>query len=103
MDMNSLLTGYKKILSKIYSPEYFYERTMKFLREFEPKNKKVFHFNPGYLLALFRSMFKLGLLGKERIYYWKLFFWTLFKKPRLFSLAILYTIYGFHFRRISAG
>jgi len=101
MEVNSLLSGYKKILDKIYSPKYYYERVMRFMKEFEPKKKKVFHLNPNYILALFRSIFKLGVVGEERIYYWKLFFWSLFRKPQLFSLAILFTIYGFHFRRIS--
>lgn len=101
MDTKVLLDGYQKILNKIYSPRYYYERVMRFMREFEPGNKKVFQFNPAYILALFRSIFKLGILGEERIYYWKLFFWSLFKKPQLFSLAILFTIYGFHFRKIS--
>ena len=75
---------------------------MRFMKDFKPK-KKVFHLNPNYILALFRSMFKLGVVGEERMYYWKLFLWSLFCKPQLFSLAILYTIYGFHFRRISAS
>ena len=101
MDSKLLLEGYHKILDKIYSPKYYYQRVMLFLKEFEPGKKKVFHFNPNYILALFRSIYKLGVLGKERIYYWKLFFWSLFRKPQLFSLAILFTIYGFHFRKIS--
>ncbi len=103
MDAKMLLTGYKKILHKIYSPKYYYQRVTHFLKEFEPKKEKVFHVNPNYILALFRSMLRLGVIGRERIYYWKLFFWTLFRKPRLFSLAILFTIYGFHFRRISGS
>jgi radical SAM superfamily enzyme YgiQ (UPF0313 family) len=101
MDSKALLDGYQKILNKIYSPKYYYERVTRFLKEFEPKKKKVFHINPNYILALFRSIIKLGIIGEERIYYWKLFFWSLFRKPQLFSLAILFTIYGFHFRRIS--
>jgi radical SAM superfamily enzyme YgiQ (UPF0313 family) len=101
MDPKALLDGYQKILDKIYSPKYYYERVMQFMKEFEPKKKKVFHVNPNYILALFRSIIKLGIIGEERIYYWKLFFWSLFRKPRLFSLAILFTIYGFHFRKIS--
>jgi radical SAM superfamily enzyme YgiQ (UPF0313 family) len=103
MDVKALLEGYQKILNKIYSPKYFYERVMLFLKEFEPGKKKVFHLNPNYILALFRSIVKLGIIGKERVYYWKLFFWSLFRKPQLFSLAILFTIYGFHFRKISEG
>jgi len=101
MDSEVLLDGYKKILNTIYSPKFFYARVMRFMKDFEPKKKKVFHLNPNYILALFKSMFKLGVIGEERIYYWKLFFWSLFRKPQLFSLAILFTIYGFHFRKIS--
>lgn len=103
MDSEKLLDGYKSILKTIYSPKYFYERVMLFLKDFEPKKKKVFHLNPNYILALFRSIVKLGVIGEERIYYWKLFIWTLFRKPQLFSLAILFTIYGFHFKKISNG
>jgi radical SAM superfamily enzyme YgiQ (UPF0313 family) len=103
MDINVLLEGYKKILSKIYSPKYYYERVMLFLKTFEPKKKKVFHLNSNYVLALFKSILKLGVIGEERRYYWKLFFWSLFRKPQLFSLAILFSIYGFHFRKISSG
>jgi len=103
MDPEKLLDGYKSILKTIYSPKFFYERVMRFMKDFEPKKKKVFHLNPNYILALFRSIFKLGIVGEERIYYWKLFFWTLFHKPQLFSLAILFAIYGFHFKKISNG
>jgi radical SAM superfamily enzyme YgiQ (UPF0313 family) len=102
MDSEVLINGYKKILDTIYSPKFYYERVMRFLKDFEPKQKKVFHLNPNYVLALFKSIFKLGFIGEERIYYWKLFFWTLFRKPQLFSLAILFTIYGFHFKKISS-
>jgi radical SAM superfamily enzyme YgiQ (UPF0313 family) len=101
MDSKILLNGYKNILHTIYSPKYYYERVMRFMKDFEPKKKKVFHLNPNYILALFKSILKLGVIGEERIYYWKLFFWSLFRKPQLFSLAILFTIYGFHFRKIS--
>ncbi len=103
MDSEKLLDGYKSVVKTIYSPKYFYERVMTFMKDFEPKKKKVFHLNPNYILALFRSIIKLGVIGEERIYYWKLFLWTLFRKPQLFSLAILFTIYGFHFKKISNG
>ena len=103
MDSKKLMDGYKSMLKTIYSPKYFYERVMLFMKDFEPKKKKIFHLNPNYILALFRSIFKLGIIGEERIYYWKLFLWTLFRKPQLFSLAILFAIYGFHFKKISNG
>jgi len=49
--------------------------------------------------ALMKSIMLLGVVGKERLYFWKLFFWSLMRKPRLFPLAITYAIYGFHFRK----
>ena len=58
MEHRVLIDGYKKILNTIYSPKYYYERVMRFLKDFEPKKKKVFHLNPNYILALFKSIFK---------------------------------------------
>jgi uncharacterized protein DUF4070 len=40
-------------------------------------------------------------IGKEKLYFWKLFFWSLLMKPRLFPLAITYSVYGFHFRKVA--
>lgn len=101
MNRKVLMDGYKKMVRTLYSPKYFYERTMNFLKDYTPQTQKVFRFNRNYTLAFFRSIVKLGVLGEERLYYWKLFFWTLFRKPQLFSLAILFTIYGFHFKKIA--
>ena len=53
------------------------------------------------LSAFTRSIFQLGIFGPERRHYWRLFFWTLFRKPRLFPLAIEFSIYGYHFRKIT--
>ncbi|MBU0507846.1 DUF4070 domain-containing protein, partial [bacterium] len=52
------------------------------------------------LSALGKSMVLLGVIGKERLYYWKLFFWSLFCRPRLFPHTITLAIYGFHFRKV---
>jgi hypothetical protein len=54
-----------------------------------------------HILALGRSIYQLGIRGVERAQYWKLFFWTLFRRPRLFPLAITLAIYGFHFRMVA--
>lgn len=101
MEMETLMKGYQQIVRTIYSHKAFYERTMTFLRTFDPKKEKIFHFNPNSLRALLRSMVKLGVIGKGRIYYWKLLFWTLFRKPKFFSLAVGFAIYGFHFHKVA--
>jgi len=51
--------------------------------------------------ALFKSILFLGVIGKERLQFWKLFFWSLAKRPRLFPLAITYAVYGYHFRKVA--
>ena len=101
MNSAELLEGYRDIVNTIYTPKYYYARVIRFMKDYRPNKKKVFHLNPNYIRALFKSMIKLGVMGEERFYYWKLFLWSLFRKPKLFSLAILFTIYGFHFRKVS--
>jgi radical SAM superfamily enzyme YgiQ (UPF0313 family) len=99
MDIDVLRNGYKNILHQIYSPRLYYERITTFLREYEPPKLRVY-LDPQYLLALWRSIYQLGIKGVERVHYWKLWLWTLLHKPRLFPQAIELAIYGYHFRRV---
>jgi len=101
MGMEALREGYRKLLNQIYSPELYYERVLTLLREYRPPKIRI-HLEPQYVLALWRSIYQLGIRGVERLQYWRLFFWTLFRRPRLFPLAITFAIYGFHFRRVVA-
>ncbi|MDR3576048.1 MAG: DUF4070 domain-containing protein [Anaerolineaceae bacterium] len=100
MGMEPLQEGYRKILSHIYAPEFYYERVVTFLREYQPPKIRM-RMEPQYFLAFWRSIYRLGIRGVERVHYWKLFFWTLFRRPRLFPLAITFAIYGFHFRQVA--
>jgi radical SAM superfamily enzyme YgiQ (UPF0313 family) len=99
MGLESLKAGYRKILNQIYAPKYYYERVQTFLREYHPPKLRL-HLEPQYVMALWRSIYQLGIRGVERVHYWRLFFWTLFHRPRLFPLAITFAIYGFHFRQV---
>jgi radical SAM superfamily enzyme YgiQ (UPF0313 family) len=100
MDHQALLDGYKKILATIYSPREYYQRVITFLKTHKPLRTHGDPFRFAHLRALSKSMFVLGIMGKERLYYWKLFFWSLFRRPRHFTTAITLAIYGFHFRRV---
>lgn len=51
--------------------------------------------------AFIKSIIILGIVGKERKQYWKMFFWSLFKKPKAFPKMISLSIYGYHFRKIA--
>jgi radical SAM superfamily enzyme YgiQ (UPF0313 family) len=100
MDAKTLHEGYEHILLTIYAPRAYYQRVRTLLREYNLPRvvKPVLNWN--YLGAFVKSIYTLGLKGRERLEYWKLFFWTLFRRPRLFPLAITLAIYGFHFQRI---
>lgn len=100
MNHGSLIEGYKKILRTIYSPKRYYERVLTLFRNFEPLQRKKSQFRLYHLGAFLKSIWLLGIRGKGRIYYWKLLFWTLFWRQELFPLAVTYSIYGFHFRKI---
>ncbi len=100
MNLDTLHQGYQDVLKQIYSPEGYYERVRTFLREFRPKADVKMPIRLAEIGALLRSIYLLGIKGAERWQYWKLFFWTLFRRPKLFPLAITFSIYGFHFRRI---
>jgi radical SAM superfamily enzyme YgiQ (UPF0313 family) len=100
MNAEALLDGYKKVVGTIYSPKEYYARVLKFLRTYKPLHRRRVRIRARHLIALYKSIFFLGVVGEERIYYWKLFFWSLFRRPGLFPMAITYAIYGFHFRKI---
>ena len=100
MDIDELKNGYREILNQIYSPKLFYERVRSFLEEYRPPKSAV-TIQPQEVLALFRSIYRLGIRGVERVYYWRLFFWTLFRHPAKFPMAITLSIYGYHFRKVS--
>jgi radical SAM superfamily enzyme YgiQ (UPF0313 family) len=99
MNLDLLRDGYRKLLSQLYAPEQYYARVRTFLREYKAPQIKV-HLEFSEILAFFRSIYRLGIKGVERVQYWRLFFWTLFRRPNLFPLAITLSIYGFHFRTV---
>ena len=99
MGLDTLREGYHKILGQIYAPQFYYERVLTFLRECPSPRIKV-RLEPQYILAVGRSIYQLGIRGVERVHYWRLFFWALFRRPRLFPLAITLAISGFHFRQV---
>jgi radical SAM superfamily enzyme YgiQ (UPF0313 family) len=99
MGLETLREGYRNLLGQIYAPKLYYERVLTFLREYHPPEVHV-HLDMQYILALWRSIYQLGIRGVERAHYWRLFFWTLLRRPRLFPLAITLAIMGFHFRQV---
>jgi len=107
MGFEKLNNGYRRVINGIYSPKPYYDRVKNFLREYRPSKRRSLHFHPGhirfhfgYSAAFFKSIWSIGIRDRERAHYWKLLFWSLFRRPRAFPMAITYAIYGFHFRKV---
>jgi len=103
MNLDTLHEGYKSIMRHIYSAEPYYQRVKTFLREYPPPRIKApldFEHICEDILAFIRSVYHLGIIGKERVQYWKLLLWTTFRRPKLFPLAVTFAIYGYHFRKV---
>jgi radical SAM superfamily enzyme YgiQ (UPF0313 family) len=99
MGLEALSEGYRRVLDYIYAPHVYYERVLTFLREYQPPKIRV-RLDLQHILALGRSIYQLGIRDVGRKHYWRVFFWTLCRRPRLFPLAITLSIYGFHFRQM---
>jgi hypothetical protein len=100
MDKEVLIDGYKKVINEIYGGNEYYNRVLDFIQRFTPNRNNKLKLNTNHLIAFSRSFFRLGIVDTYRKHYWNLFFWTLFNRPKLVPLAITYSVYGFHFRKI---
>ena len=102
MDPQQLVDGYKSVISTIYAPKNYYKRVLTLLKNYEPPKKKP-PFCSHDLWVLFKSMWLVGVVGKGRTYYWRLIFWSIFRRRKNFNIAVMYAIYGFHFRKAFAS
>lgn len=101
MKLDSLIKGYKRVITNIYSPKNYYQRLITFLKEYRPKGNANYRLTLNQFLAFLKSIWILGIKEKERLYYWKILFWSLSRKPKLFPITVEMIIKGFHFRKIS--
>ncbi len=100
MDKSILLDGYSKVINGIYGGKEYYDRVRKYLVRFKPNSIIKRKISLSMVIAFFRSHFRLGIVDSFRRDYWSLIFWTIFNRPELLSLAVTYSVYGFHFRKI---
>ena len=100
MNKEELMNGYQRIIQGIYSSKSYYHRVKLFLKNYRPEFKMRGKFDLTLLVAFVKSILYIGILKKNRIYYWDLLFWSLFNQPRSFPLAVTYSIYGYHFRKV---
>lgn len=100
MDRSRLLKGYQSIIRSIYSPKQYYERVITCLREYRPVKAGGSKLHPRHIVAGLKSVIRLGIIGRGRLYYWRTVFWSLFRQPRMLPFTIRCAIYGYHFARV---
>ncbi len=100
MGYEALISGYRRILTAIYSPSQYYERIGILLREYRPVSHRRWSLKTTDLQAFLKSVWYLGITEKGRRHYWRLVTSTLLKRRRSLPLVITLTIYGYHFRKL---
>jgi radical SAM superfamily enzyme YgiQ (UPF0313 family) len=100
MNQQELLDGYKTIINNLYSEKPYYKRIRQFLLNYKQRNKRKQKIEFSYITGFFKSLFVLGVANRGRIEYWKFLIWTLIRRPGLFPDAVIFSVYGYHFRTV---
>ena len=95
MDAQVLRDGYRKVLEHIYDPGHVYRRARALLAEHAAPNvvtpvSRGVHLRDFSTLA--RIVLRIGILGAERVHFWKLLLWTLVRRPRRKVLALSFLV-----------
>jgi radical SAM superfamily enzyme YgiQ (UPF0313 family) len=101
MDREVLIKGYKRLLRTIYSQREFYDRVLVLLREHRPKTHPPM--GAKEFGAAFKSFWRMGILDKGRLEFWRFLAKVTFRRPRALPRAMTLAIYGFHFRKVAEG
>ncbi len=101
MNAEKLQAGYETIVKTIYSPKNYYERIKTFFNEYQPPRTKPGKIHAHQIKAFFRSIWYIGIKEAGRRHYWSMFGSYLVKSPPKFVRFILFSVYGYHFRKIA--
>ncbi len=99
MNPQRLVEGYRSILQRIYQPEAYYERVLRFLERYKPHYHR--RRSASDYLALARSILRQGVLGEARSSYWKFFIQAATRYRHAFDTAITLAVMGHHFQTLT--
>jgi hypothetical protein len=95
MPESTLIDGYKRVLSELYSPKHYFERCITLLRRLSPGIKAVRSTSWIEIRALLLSLLKQSF-SSHSLHYWRYLFRVLSTRPRLFPDAMALAIKGYH-------
>ncbi len=100
MDRGELIKGYHSVLQNTYTLKPYYHRIRLCLLNLGQTNRKLIRIDRYYLNAFIKSIVTMGIVEKGRGEFWKILIWSIWHRPRLFPYTIMFTICGYHFRRL---
>jgi radical SAM superfamily enzyme YgiQ (UPF0313 family) len=100
MQESTLIDGYKRVLSELYSPKRYFKRCITLLRRLPPRTKAVRSITWVEIKALLLSLLKQGF-SSYGLQYWRYLLAALLTHPTLFPDAVALAIKGFHFFTIT--
>jgi len=102
LDPAFLVQGYQSIMQTIYSPREYYERVLLSLRRTAQEFAEPNHYGMiSGLASLSRTLFKLGVLDRERREFWRFFSRSLVRHRDRIAESLRLAAMGYHFRKLS--
>jgi radical SAM superfamily enzyme YgiQ (UPF0313 family) len=102
MGLENLVRGYQKVIHTLYSQKHYCERIKTFLKNYEASSSKKSRIRFHEFRVLLKSLWHIGILSKDRRYYWRLIFWASRRRHYL-RMSVIFSIQGYHFRKIFKG
>lgn len=103
LDKNKLVSDYKALMQKLYSPGEFYGRALSFLARTKESIKVGYeHISPRDIIAGLKSVIIQGVFDKDREHYWDYVANVARNYRERFSEAITLAVMGYHFRKVTA-
>jgi radical SAM superfamily enzyme YgiQ (UPF0313 family) len=100
LDREFLLNGYRQLMKALYEPRTYYQRVLTFLAEHQPRGR-----GPALqwssLCAFARSLWKMGVLHRGRLAFWRYLATVATRHPRQLHHAISLAIHGYHYRMVA--
>ncbi|MHC4708608.1 MAG: B12-binding domain-containing radical SAM protein [Planctomycetota bacterium] len=102
MGLENLVQGYQKVIHTLYSQKHYCERIKTFLKKYEASSSKKARIRFHEIRVLLKSLWHIGVLSRDRRYYWRLIFWASQRRQYL-RMSVIFSIQGYHFRKIFKG
>lgn len=99
MDAARLVEGYRSVMKRIYSCDAYYEHVELFLSRCHPKD--AVRLSYANLRAVVFSVARQGLLGKDRLSYWKFLLGVAMRYRKSFGIAMTMAVMGYHFQTMT--